>query len=500
MCEFWRSVVVICLIGLGIVGGASAVEWNQFRGPNGQGVMEGAALPGDMSREEVLRWKVAVPEGNSSPVLWGNRIFMTGFEPREDNALYVLCLSAVDGREIWRKEIKAKARVRYHPMSNPAAPTPVVDGERVYVYFGTNGLLCFDHDGALVWEEVIKPPKNSYGMATSPILYRDTLIQVLDDNQGKSRVVALDCKTGEQRWETSRSYVKSGWSTPSIWKHELGEELVILGAGRLASYDPKTGDALWWANGMPEETVGVPIIGDGLLIASSSALAGRGEPTWNGDKMWDIVITDFDGDGDGVIQRSEMDNGFVIPFRPDLAKDNPGYAYLEKRPDNLLEMFDNDGDGVISKSDWDEEMKTFINRDQPVLLAIKPGATRNARMDHVAWQTNEGISEIPSPLLYRGRLYLVQNGGKLSCLKADTGEVLFREKLGVMGQYCASPVAGDGKVYIISVKGVLVVLEAGDSLKELSRLDLGEKVHGTPAIRDGVIYVRGMEYLYAFGG
>ena len=478
---------------------AETANWNQFRGPNGQGVAEADHLPAEFDPETKALWKTALPEGNSSPIVWDDRIFLTANEATDTKTLITLCINREDGSILWRKVVQAESRVRYHPMNNPSAPTPAADAERVFVYFGTFGLLCYDHAGNEVWRRPIKAPRNSYGMATSPILYGDTMIQVLDDNRGASRMLAVRRDTGKTVWEQPRLFMKSGWSTPTIWRHDTAEELVVLGAGRLTSYNPSTGDDIWWAGEMPRETVGVPVTGEGLLFVSAASLGGRGETTWDAQPMWEIVCEDFDRNNDNQIQRSEMDDGFVIPFRPDLSKDVSGYAYHERDPDKLMTWFDTNKDRIISEEEWFEQMKSFLSLDEPILLAIRPGATRNARETHVAWEVRRGIPEIPSPLYYKGRLYLLRNGGVLTCLRASSGQELFREPICALGQYSASPIAGDDKIIAASVRGTVTVIQADDTLHILSRTDFGEKIYATPAIADNTLYLRTTEHLYALG-
>jgi len=462
-------------------------------------VAEGNELPADFNPETKTLWKTPLPEGNSSPIVWDDRVFLTANDAEDAKTLLALCINPEDGSILWRRTVEAESRARYHPMSNPSAPTPAADAERVVVYFGTLGLLCYDHAGNELWRRPIKAPRNSYGMAPSPILYGGLVIQVLDDNRGASRVLAMRCDTGETVWEQPRLFVKSGWSTPMIWRHAAAEELVVLGAGRLASYNPSTGENLWWAGEFPRETVGVPVAGEGLLFASATALGGRGAAEWDADHMWSIVCRDFDRNRDGQIQRSEMDDGFVIPFRPELAKDAPGYSYHDRDPDSLMDWFDTSKDRIISEEEWFGQMKSFLLLDEPILLAFRPGAAGNARKTHVAWEVRQGIPEIPSPLYYQGRLYLLRNGGLLTCLRAPSGEVLFRERIGALGQYSASPVAADDKVIAASVRGTVTVIQADDELTVLSKAEFGEKIYATPAIAHNRLYLRTTGHLYALG-
>lgn len=157
-------------------GGQENVYWNQFRGPNGQGVVEADRIPVHFSPESNVLWKNAIPEGHSSPVIWDNRIFLTASEPANKEQLITLAVDRQDGKILWRKVVQAETKVRFHPLNNPASSTPAVDDKHVYVYFGTYGLICYDHVSNVVWQRKIDTPKSKYGMATSPIAAGDKII------------------------------------------------------------------------------------------------------------------------------------------------------------------------------------------------------------------------------------------------------------------------------------------------------------------------------------
>ena len=190
---------------------------------------------------------------------------------------------------------------RFHRFNNPASSTPAVDEKHVYVYFGTFGLLCYDHAGNEIWRRPIDTPKSKYGMATSPIVHRGKVIMVLDDDGGYSRLLAIHRDTGKTVWEQPRSLFKAGWSTPIIWRHGEVEELVVLGSKRLTSYDPSTGAERWWAGGFPQETVGIPVTGDGLLFAGAAALGGRGDDKLGAAATWRMTVEAFDRNRDNHI-------------------------------------------------------------------------------------------------------------------------------------------------------------------------------------------------------
>jgi outer membrane protein assembly factor BamB len=480
-------------------GANGPTNWNQFRGPNGQGIAQADRIPVVFSPETNVLWKAAVPAGHSSPVIWGNYIFLTANDPAAPKELITLAVSRDTGALLWRKVVQAEASAGFHPLNNPASSTPAADEKHVYVYFGTFGLMCYDHAGKEVWQRKLGMPESKYGMGTSPILYRDTVIMVLDGDNGSSRLLAINRDTGKTTWETPRPLFKAGWATPMIYRHNQVDELIVLGSKRLTAYDPFTGEEIWWAGGFPDETVGIPVTGEGLLFASAAALGGRGDDKLDAAATWKMTIAEFDRNHDNQIQREEMTEGFAFIQRPELPKDNPGYGLPVNDMDALMKMFDHDKNGVISEKEWMETMSGFAAISHPTLVAIRPGATNDARKSHVAWEIQRGIPEVPSPIYCHGNLYLLRDGGLLTCLKASTGTELFRERIGAPGQYIASPIAAADKLVVASVPGVVTVIQVGDELKVLAKNNFKEKIFATPAIAENKIYLRTAGRIYALG-
>lgn len=494
------AVHTIVILSATLVAGARpAVNWNQFRGPNGRGVAETAQVVAEFGPNRNVLWKTAVEPGHSSTVIWNDRLFLTAIDPAADKTLVTMGIDRTSGDILWRRAVQATTDVRFHPMNNAASSTPAADERHLYVYFGTYGLLCYDHDGNEIWRRPVEMPRSKYGMATSPILHGQKVILALDGDGGSSRLLALNRDTGDTVWTQPRPLFKAGWSTPMVFRHGDKEELVVLGSTRLTAYDPATGEEIWWAGGFPQETVGVPVAGDGLLFAGAAALGGRGDDQWDTHSTWRTTVNEFDQNHDNRIQRGEMTEGFAFIQRPELPKDNPGYGLPIRDMDVLLRIFDHDKDQVISEDEWMRTISGFVAQSHPNLAAIRPGAAGDARPSHIAWEIRRGIPETPSLLHFRGRLYLLRDGGLLTCLHAPTGNELFRERIGAAGQYVASPIAAGDKVLAASVRGVVTVIEAGDKLKVLASNDLGEKIFATPAVAGNIIYLRTVDHLYAFG-
>jgi outer membrane protein assembly factor BamB len=499
--------VLLLTLGLSpLFAKAGDMNWNQFRGPNGIGVANAFKPPVKIIAAQAV-WKTPLPPGKSSPVLWGHRIFLTGVE---SNRLITLALDAKSGNVLWKKQTPEVPLESVHTANSVAASTPCVDEQHVYVYFGSYGLLCYDHEGREQWKKPIPAPQSMYGVSTSPILHEKLLILVLDDDANlpdsqlsRSKVVALDTATGEPVWETPRPYNRGAWSTPMIWKHERGSDLVVLGNGRVYGYDPVTGAERWYVSGFAREPIAVPVAGDGHLYVSVSMQGGRGDAQLDPEPFWKAMQS-FDHNGDGKIGRDEITEYFTLPLRPELPPEHPGFgmplpADPAKRKESQNKIFDwrdKNKDGFWTREEFEEDMT--VGRGRPNLMAIRPGGTGDITESHVSWNLHSGIPEIPSPVLHSGRLYLVRDGGILSCVNAATGEVVYRERLGAVGQYMASPVIASDNLYLFSAKGVLTAVRCGDKFEVVHQADLNAPIAATPAIDPGSLYVRTANALLAF--
>ncbi len=480
--------------------------WNQLRGPGGSGVAIDCHPPVDLDAS-TLAWQADLPAGLSSPVLANNRLFLTGIE---NGRLVTLALHAESGQLSWRREVPEVPLETVHKANHPAASTPLVDARYVYVYFGSYGLLCYDHQGREIWKKPIPTPKTLYGMATSPIGYANCLILVLDDDANlpdsqlsQSRILAVDRASGETYWETARPFQRSSWTTPTLWKHSDGEDLVVLGSGAVVGYDPQTGQAKWYATGFSRETIAVPVVGNGNVYVSAAMLGGVSDEQPDPQSFWEAVMQ-FDANQDQKLQRDEMTGHFSFPIRPELPPEHPGYgiplpedaAKRQARLDGMFTWIDTDKDGFWTRDEFLARLS--FQRAKPTLMAIRPGGEGDISETHVRWRLHRGIPEIPSPLWFENRIYLVCNGGLFTAVDATDGEVLYRQRLGAPGQYSASPVCADGRIYLASNRGIVSIIKAGDSLEIIRQHDLGEPIFVTPAIDRSTIYFRTETQLRAY--
>ena len=467
-------------------------HWPQFRGPNGSGISIMADPPVAFGPGSNQVWKIATPAGHSSPCAWGKHVFLTGHDGKQ---MITLAVDRGNGRELWRQRIEVEHLEKHPASSNPVTATPATDGERVYAYFGSFGMVAYTPEGVEAWRKPMTVPKNHYGTASSPIVHGDAVILVVDTDGGDSQLLAMNRKSGETLWKQERSRFPAGWSTPVVWAHDGAEEIVVTGTGRLVAYDAKTGSQRWWVDGFPQETVNSPVVGGGMLFASSAALGGRGNEKFD-PNTWREILK-LDRNKDGKLQFDEIPDDYKFVLRPELPKDHPGYAF----PAPFKAMFkdaDTDKDGAISEAEWNVSSSTFETFTKPVLMAIRPGGKDDAKQS-VAWEIRRGIPEIPSPLYYQGAIYMVRDGGLLTCIDAKNGTVRYQERLGVGGQYAASPIVAGGRIYVASQSGTVIVAKPGEtSLEILAKNELGEMINATPAIAERTLIVQTAGNLYSF--
>jgi outer membrane protein assembly factor BamB len=444
-------------------------------------------LPVQFGPEKAVVWKTALPEGISSPCIWGNKIFLTGFDAKKQK-LETLCVDRRNGTILWQQTAPAKSIESVYKVNSPAAATPACDGKRVVVSFGSYGLLCYDLDGKELWRRPLPRPPTGFGSASSPVLAGDL---VLLNGQGKDlHLLAVKASNGEIAWRTEGTPFPSHYPVPVLWKQGPITEVIVLGRGGLLAFDVKDGSKRWWVPGLSPEATPTPTLGEGMLFVASH-LPG-GDPDLRMKlPPFDDILKKYDKDKDGKLSVKELPSDLVIFSRG--GKDGVGDIRLH----HMMWLFDKNGDGHIDRKEWQAIAETPFDNS---LLAIRPGGKKDISQTHVAWQHKRGVPEVPSPLCYQGRIYMIRNGGVLTCLDAKTGKEVFPQKrLRASGIYYASPVAGDGKVYIASDAGVVTVLKAGDKFEVLAEHDLGESIRATPALVDGTIYLRSAGHLYAFG-
>lgn len=469
-------VVLVAVASLGSVSAQtpSPSDWSRFRGPNGSGVSVARALPTEFGPAKNLVWKLPLPPGHSSPIVLGNRIYLTAFK---GDALSTLAIDRVKGTILWERQAPQVKTRFVDKRNNPASPSPAVEADGIYVFFPDFGLLAYDAAGKERWRKPLGPFTNVYGMGASPVIVGDLVVLVCDQSVG-SFVMAVDKRTGVEKWRTARPEAKSGHSTPIVWRAPDGrDELLIPGSFLLTAYDAQTGARRWWVRGLSFELKSVPVI-DGDTLYINGFGSDLNEP---GQKVTALPAAE-------VFPKQDLDkNGR-------LTKDE----LTDKRAIGWMGFMDLDGDGSYNQDEW-EYYRAALDSEN-ALLAIKLGGKGDTTATAVRWKYRRGIPQLPSPILYQGVLYMVNDAGIVTSLNPKTGELIKQGRFqAALGSHYASPVAGDGHIYFTSERGSVVVLPPGGDLEPIAVNALGEDCYATPAFADGRIYVRTTQALYAFG-
>lgn len=482
-----RHVLALAAVFVGtfLAWAAEPPAWPQFRGPNAQGVAaDRVPYPDRLNPARNLLWKTPVPAGMSSPVVWGDRVFVTGIDDKQQ--LLTVALDRVTGRVLWQRRAPAEKIEKVYTASSPAASSPATDGERVFAYFGSFGLIAYDRGGKELWTRPIPMVPRGFGTATSPILVGDKLL--LNGQGRNSHLLALRTHDGAELWKVEKPAFASDYPVPVVWTRDGEPEVVVPGAGGVAAYRLRDGAKNWWLGGLSVQAVPSLVVGDRLLYVTSYLPGGDVDHRLELPDF-DDMLKKFDKNGDGTLAAAEVPRDFVIYHRGG----DGGIGDMTVH--NIFGRFDTNGDRAIARAEWKAIVAAFDN----TVLALQPKSTGALDKSSVVWEQKKAIPEVPSPLLYQGRLYLIKNGGLMACYDALTGKLHYYERVGAGGLYYASPVAADGKLYTASLKGIVSVIRAGDTLEVLARTNLGEEIAGTPALAGGAVYVRSRNHLWAFG-
>ena len=391
-----------------VPGSVSAQDWPEFRGPDGQGHSTERGVPLDWGESRNVTWKTAVPgQGWSTPIVSGGRVWLTTAVGDRGVSLRALAYDIATGREVVNVEVfRTRSDGAIHPKNSRASPSPIVEGDRVYVHFGAEGTAALTSAGEIVWKERFRY-ESQHGAGGSPVLHGDLLILNCDGGDA-AFVVALDKRTGKTRWRTSRRQPwAQAYTTPLVIRVGDRDQLVSVGAYRAAAYDPETGKEIWRVGyGDGFSNVPRPVYGQGLVY----------------------IVTGF---------------------------------------------------------------------FQPAILAVRADGTGDVSKTHVGWTQRRAAPLTPSPLLVGDELYLVTDAGIASCLDARSGEILWQQRLN--GNFSASPVSADGRVYFLSEDGVATVIAPGRQYRLLATNRLDGSTLASMAVAGGAIYIRSATHLYRIG-
>jgi outer membrane protein assembly factor BamB len=460
----------------GLLAEVTADDWVQFRGPNASGISNDTDLPVQFGPQQNVVWKTSLPPGHSSPVLTRTRIFVTAFE---ETKLFVFCLDRANGQIIWQREVPKTRAQELHKSNSPASPSPVTDGQNVYAFFTDFGLISFNADGRERWRLPLGPFNNPFGMGSSPILAEDKVLLNCDSETG-SFFIAVDKNTGRVKWRVDRPEATRGFSTPILYQPAKGAlQVLVAGSLRLSGYEVATGKEVWWIRGLTWQIKPTPVFGrDNLYILG---WAGGADPGQQEDvPEFEEVLKKTDVNKDGRLSQEEV-------------KD------LKMRDE--WRNLDLDRDGFMNDRDWRAyRAKRSV---QNGVLAYRLDNQKEMRGDltesNLLWRYQKSLPNVPSPLFYQDVLYLLKEGGIVTALDPKSGAVIKQGRLReAPGDYYASPVGADGKVFTISEEGKVTVLKAGGDWEVLAVNDLDDLCHATPAIAGGRIYLRTRNTLYCF--
>jgi hypothetical protein len=466
--------VLFLLIVVAALPAGEATDWARFRGPNGSGISTAANIPTEFGPSKNLLWRLPLPPGHSSPILHGDRIYLTAFRGA---TLVTIAVDRVKGQILWERAAPQVQTKVVDKRNNPASPSPAVEENGIYVFFPDYGLLAYDASGQELWHMPLGPFNNIYGMGASPVIVGDLVVLACDQSLG-SYVMAVNKRTGRVQWKVERPEAKSGHSTPIVWRGpDATDQILVPGSFLLTSYDAATGRKLWWVGGLSFEMKSTPIIGGDTIYVN-----GYGAPVNDpGNKVTvpaaDGIWKTADADGNGTISK------------PEFPKFTPAFWF---------DVADLDVNGSLSKDEWAYYRAALDSENG--MLAIRLGGSGDMSDTAIRWKYQRSVPQLPSPLLYGGVLYMVNDNGIVTVLNPETGALLKQGRLtGAPGPVFASPTAADGNIFFTTEAGAVVVVAPGVDLTVKVVNDLAEDTYATPAFDDGRIYVRTTQALYAFG-
>ena len=484
---YWFLTIGFCIL----LSSRASADWPQFRGPNSSGVANSGSVPVEFGPGQNELWHVPLAAGHSSPCVVGQSIFLTTFDA-EQKRLSLVCLDRANGETHWQRHITVETMEKGHPSFNPASSSPACDGERVVAYFGSYGLVCFDMNGHKQWEVRMPITKSFGGNATSPMIAGDRVI-LYRGNYVDHYLLAVDRNTGEELWKVPQGEKFTGEMACTSCPVVSGNKLIVHTARSVQAFDISDGKQLWMTKCATTATSTPVICGNDVIVAAWNKM---GEPALRPPfPTFDQLIAQHDRDSDGFVSRSEFPKLWIF-HRPEgsEAPMNGGTVRFE--------WADRDKDKLIAAGEWTVQVadleKFRAGYETHGLLAIPLDSEGIVAPENIRTLETQGIPEVPSPLCDGTYVYLIKNGGVLTCLNARTGERVYRMRTPGRGTHYASPLIADGKLFTVSGDGQITVLTVGPEPEVLATNDMQDGVYASPAIVDGTIYVRTHAGLFAF--
>ena len=451
---------------------ARSEDWPQFRGVNASGVSSSKNLPAEFSHNDKVKWLAELGDGIGSPIVAQGKVVSTAMTAA--TTFSVFCFDAATGKQLWKRDLETGKLPRITPPNSHASSTPAADGERVYLTFSTLGIVALNMtDGSDAWRYPLPTPAYlmDWGAASSPIVYKDTVIFCQDDDLNPF-LVGIDAETGKEKWKTPRTDMLAGYSVPVLCEANGRTDIVVSGSGRMQGYDPETGKEIWTCNTLLRTMMTSPVVHDGVIYV---AVQSYGDSTRT---LKFALLEWLDTNQDGKLLRDEVPKEFHARF----------------------DTSDKNKDGALAEAELDTAFQSPNNMvgGGSIVQAIKGGGKGDVTRTHVLWNlNNKSPSNLSSPLFVNGKVFVVKKGGLSSCFDAAEGKTNWSlKRIGNLGDYYSSPVAADGKIYVTGENGFVVVLEDSPEMNVISRNDLGETCLSTPAIADGRIFIRTRNKLF----
>lgn len=480
----------ILFLSLAIVASPGHADWPQFRGTNSAGV--GGSVPTEFGPGKNERWRVEVGQGHSSPCIAGDNLFLTAFDANT-NSLDVVCLDTNSGKERWRRGVVVEKIEKGHPSFSPASSSPVTDGDRVIAYFGSFGLICFDNDGKRMWDFELPVAKSFGGNAASPIIVDDQVILYRGTYEDHF-LLSVDKRSGKQLWRVPQAEPFTGEMACTACPVVVGELLIAHTARSVQAFDRQTGERRWVTKCATTATSTPVLHEDQVVVAAWNKM---GEPALRPEfPSFQKLLADHDADDNGAIDQTEFPKLWIF-HRPDGIEAPQNGASLNFR------RTDQNRDGTIEAAEWQkalEGIERFREGYQSHgILTIPISGEGVIDPETVRKLETNAIPEVPSPVCKEGLLYFVKNGGVLTCLNLDSGERVYRTRTKGKGTHYASPVIAGEHLLCVAGDGRITVIQTGRDPRVVAVNEMNENVYATPAINDGVLYVRTHTHLFAFG-
>jgi len=489
--------LAVCVfLGLKGTSQVQAADWPAFRGPTSSGVGENEKLPIHFGPTSNLLWKTDLPQGHSSPIVWKDSIFATG---TVSNKLITFCLDRRDGKKRWEEAVTVEKLERVQRANSVATPTPVTDGQAVYVYFGSFGLLAYDLHGKELWRKPLPTPKTfmNQGTGTSPILAEDKLLLFVQVGRD-SHLLALNPKNGQEMWRAPMPVYNNSYATPVYWKEDDRGCAGMMCASRFTAFRLADGKEAWWLGGLSFQACSTPVVAGDCLIISAAGVQGE-RANMILPPPFEEAVKKYDQNGDGLISYDEIPADVLYTDRH--AANGQGNLSLGRA---LILFADMKKDEKLNRARWEELRKALREfseheMNQTVVVSVRKGGSGDVARSHVTWKETKAVPEVPSPLAYQGRVYFIRSGGIFACRDLETGKLIYEKPTDSRGGYFASPIAAEGRIYIASDRGTVTVIKTGDAFEVLARNDLNDRIMASPAVTENTLYVRSAKQLWAFG-